>query len=182
MISLPFGRSRRSANIDALYGAIVAQARLPVFYRDYGVPDTVSGRLDMITLHLALVLRQFAKASGGLQPPGQELFDRFCQDIDDNFREMGVGDLTVPKKMQHVAGAFYGSSKAYDDALDAGDAEALAAAVARNVFATRDTAPDGAKRLAVYMQEAGARFAAQEPAALGRAELAFPDPETISIP
>jgi cytochrome b pre-mRNA-processing protein 3 len=82
---------------------IVAQARNAEFYRGYGVPDTVDGRLDMIVLHLVLVLRQLTQAHGALPPAGQDLFDRFCSDMDDNFREMGVGDFGVPKRMQKVA-------------------------------------------------------------------------------
>ena len=120
MISLPFRRSRQTPNIDALYGMIVAQARSPAFYRGYGVPDTVAGRLDMIVLHLVLLLRQLTEAtarSGAVSPLGQQLFDRFCRDIDDNFREMGVGDLAVPKEMQRVAEAFYGRAKVYESAL-----------------------------------------------------------------
>src|SRR4029077_480171 len=110
-------------------GMIVAQARSPEFYRGYGVPDTVEARLDMIMLHLVLVLRGWSGTRDG-----RRLFDRFCQDIDDNFREMGVGDLAVPKKMRRVAEAFYGRAKAYGAALAAADPAALEAAVSRNVF------------------------------------------------
>ena len=56
MISLPFRRSGQTPNIDALYGMIVAQARSRAFYLGYGVPDTVSARLDMIVLHLVLLI------------------------------------------------------------------------------------------------------------------------------
>jgi cytochrome b pre-mRNA-processing protein 3 len=179
MISLPFRRSRQSVNIDALYGMIVAQARSPAFYIGYGVADTVAGRLDMIVLHLVLVLRQLSKAGGALPPIGQQLFDRFCRDIDDNFREMGVGDLTVPKEMHRVAEAFYGRAQAYESALAADDGEAtLEAAVARNVFGVTEP-PLGARRLAAYMREASRRLDQQGPAALARAELHFPDAETL---
>jgi cytochrome b pre-mRNA-processing protein 3 len=178
MISLPFSRSRQARNIDALYGMIVAQARLPAFYLGYGVPDTVAGRLDMIVLHLVLLLRQLPGPNGAGSPIGQQLFDRFCQDIAANFREMGVGDLTVPKEMRRVAEAFYGRAKAYDSAFES-EASALEAAVARNVFGVAEP-PLGARRLAAYMREAGRRLGAQEPAALARAELDFPDPETVT--
>src|SRR5438128_1817883 len=107
MISLPFRHSGPAPNIDALYGMIVAQARSPAFYLGYGVPDTVSARLDMIMLHLLLLLRQLPAENGAPSPTGQRLFDRFCRDIDDNFREMGVGDLKVPEEMRKVAEAFY---------------------------------------------------------------------------
>jgi cytochrome b pre-mRNA-processing protein 3 len=181
MISLPFRRSRQTANIDALYGMIVAQARSEAFYRDYGVPDTVLGRLDMIVLHLVLLLRQLNTAQAAAPAIGQRLFDRFCQDIDDNFREMGVGDLTVPKEMRRVAEAFYGRAKAYEAALTGGDAAALEGAVTRNVFGVTEP-PLGARRLAAYMVEASRRLGAQEPAALARAELEFPDPDMVPRP
>ena len=181
MISLPFRRSRQTANIDALYGAIVAQARSEAFYRSYGVPDTVSGRLDMIVLHLVLLLRQLTKAQGTLPLLGQQLFDRFCRDMDDNFREMGVGDLTVPKKMREVAGAFYGRAKAYESALDSDDATALETAVARNVFGTAEP-PLGARRLADYMRQASRRLGALDLGGQPPPKLDFPDPEATAPP
>jgi cytochrome b pre-mRNA-processing protein 3 len=177
MISLPFRRSGQSPNIDALYGMIVAQARSRAFYVGYGVPDTVSGRLDMIVLHLVLLLRQLPGKNGEPSPTGQRLFDRFCRDIDDNFREMGVGDLKVPKEMQKVAEAFYGRAKAYDAGLTGNDPAALEVAVARNVFGAAEP-PLGARRLAAYMRETSRRLNAQEPQSLARGELDFPDPET----
>jgi cytochrome b pre-mRNA-processing protein 3 len=172
MISFPFRRPNRP-NIDALYGMIVAQARAPAFYRGYGVPDTVDGRLDMVVLHLILLLR-------GLPPPlGQHLFDRFCQDIDDNFREMGVGDLAVPKKMQKVVEAFYGRAQAYEAALAANDLAALEAAIARNVFGATAT-PLGVRSLAAYMREAGLRLGRLSPEAMARGDLDFPDPAAMA--
>ena len=120
MIFPLFRRSARPGTISALYGAIVAQARLPGFYRDYAVPDTVKGRFDLIVLHLALVLDRLAEVPA-LRGLGQGIFDRFCQDMDHNLREMGVGDLTVPKQMRRMGEAFYGRAKAYREALAAGD-------------------------------------------------------------
>jgi len=88
----------------------------------------------MIVLHLVLVLSQMKTANGTLPPAGQWLFDRFCQDMDDNLREMGVGDFAVPKRMQKVGEAFYGRAKVYEGALADDNPVALPAAVARNVF------------------------------------------------
>ena len=188
MISLPFRRSRRTPNIAALYGMIVAQARLPAFYRDYGVPDTVEGRLDMLMLHLVLLLRRLNRGHPDpaldaivATPEGRQLFDSFCRDIDANFREMGVGDLTVPKKMQQVAGALYGRARAYESALQSDGAAELEATIARNVFGTPEP-PLGARRLAAYMQEASRRLDAHSAAVLERAELDFPHPDAVTLP
>jgi cytochrome b pre-mRNA-processing protein 3 len=178
MISFPFRRPRPDPRIAALYGTIVAQARLPAFYRSYGVPDTISARIDMIMLHLVLVLRRMRSLAGG-RPLSQELFDHFCQDIDDNFREMGIGDLKVPKEMRRVGAAFYGRAQAYDAALDAGDSVALAAALGRNVFGASEP-PLGARQLGAYMRGAERHLAACEDAAAQRAEFSFPPPEAIT--
>ena len=179
MISLPFRRNRRDPSIDALYGMIVAQARSASFYRGYGVPDTVAGRLEMIILHLVLVLRRLAGEPDGAARIGQNVFDRFCRDIDDNFREMGVGDLAVPKEMRRMAEAFYGRSRAYECALANERIEALEAVVARNVFGAAEPAL-GVRRLAAYIREAADRLGGRETAALVRGELDFPNPEMVA--
>ena len=174
MISLPFRRQTQDPSVARLYGMIVAQARSPSFYRDYGVPDTVAGRLDMIVLHLALVLRRFKHGSLATQSAGQEVFNLFCRDIDDNFREMGVGDLAVPKQMRRVGEAYYGRAAAYESALDVGE-DALVEALTRNIFGKP---ADGARRLALYVGELVATLAAQEDFSGGA--LRFPDPMTIA--
>jgi cytochrome b pre-mRNA-processing protein 3 len=110
MILPLFRRNARQDTISTLYGTIVAQARLPCFYREYGVPDTVDG--------LAFVLDRLAEDSA-LRHLGQAIFDLFCKDMDHNLREMGVGDLSVPKEMQRIGEAFYGRAQAYRAALAA---------------------------------------------------------------
>jgi cytochrome b pre-mRNA-processing protein 3 len=178
MFSLPFRDLARNPTIEAVYGMIVAQARSPSFYRDYGVPDTVSGRFDMIVLHLVLALRRWRTAPASVRPLGQEIFDRFCSDMDHNFREMGVGDLAVPKEMRRVAEAFYGRAGAYEAALDGGDRSALEAALTRNVFGTTQP-PLGARRLAAYVQGAAQQLAMQD---MADGKIQFPDPERVNAP
>ncbi len=136
--------------IETIYGMIVTQAREPLFYRDLGVPDTVNGRFDLLLLHLWMVLRHLRSQPGGIEL-SQALFDHFCADMDANLREMAVGDLAVPKKMQVLGEAFYGRSAAYDMALTDGT-EALAQAIDRNVL--DGEAIDNARRLAAYTQGA----------------------------
>ncbi len=173
----PFNRFRTfvtppRGTIETIYGMIVAQAREPSFYDRFDVRDTVNGRLDMLILHLWLVLRRLRSATGG-QGLSQALFDRFCTDMDDNLREMGVGDLTVPKRMQAFGEAFYGRSTAYDLAFDAGDAE-LAQALSRNVL--DGGFPGSARALACYVRAAAAALAALDDAAVTAGAWAFPSP------
>src|SRR5882757_8153797 len=149
---------------------IVAQAREPLFYRAMGVPDTVNGRFDMVLLHLWMVLRRLRTAEGGADL-SQALFDHFCGDMDDNLREMGVGDLTVPKRMQKFGEAFYGRTAAYDKALAAGR-DALADALARNILNSPD--PSRAASLCNYVEEAVARMTTVERSAVEAGRWQFP--------
>jgi cytochrome b pre-mRNA-processing protein 3 len=175
MIFPLFRRGARPDTISTLYGTIVAQARIPCFYREYAVADTVDGRFDLVVLHLALVLERFS-ADPALRELGQGVFDRFCQDMDHNLREMGVGDLAVPKQMRRLAEAYYGRARAYRAALAAADERALAEALARNVYGGIAADPDASRRLAAYMREAVVVLAGQAPARLAAGSLRFPAP------
>ena len=173
----PFNRFRNPTvprgTIEAIYGMIVAQAREPAFYTDLGVRDTVNGRFDLLILHLWLLLRRLQQVEGG-SVLSQALFDRFCADMDDNLREMGVGDLTVPKRMQAFGEAFYGRSAAYDMAFEAGSAE-LALALSKNVF--NGEALGSATMLAGYVRDVSARLATLDDAAVRKGAWTFPKVE-----
>jgi len=171
----PFNHFRKPrqaprGTIEAIYGMIVAQAREPIFYRDLGVPDTVNGRFDLLLLHLWLLLRRLRTVQGATEL-SQALFDRFCEDMDDNLREMGIGDQVVPKRMRAFGEAFYGRAQAYDQAVDSGG-EALAAAICKNVL--NGTGMDHARRLAAYARATETDLGQADEAALLRASFKFP--------
>jgi cytochrome b pre-mRNA-processing protein 3 len=179
MIFRWFAPTSQQLSIPCLYGAIVAQARRPAFYQHYGVPDTVTGRLEMILLHLVLVLRHLRQLDTGSRELGQRLFDHFCSDMDDNMREMGVGDLAVPKKMRRIADAFYARQAVYAAALAQGSNEEFGAALARCVYGGHSETHT-AVRLADYSRAAAHALLSQDGLARGRVE--FPDPDEIHVP
>lgn len=170
----PFNRFKKSPapsrrTIEAIYGMIVAQAREPLFYQAYGVPDSVNGRFDMVLLHLWMVLRQLRSGPDEALP--QALFDHFCSDMDANLREMGVGDLSVPKRMQAFGEAFYGRSAAYDRALAEG-LEPLAQSLDKNIYSGGNI--ESARWLAAYTADALAALACGD-CATPTGDLQFPD-------
>ncbi len=184
-----FRKPRAHGTIEAIYGMIVTQAREPIFYRDLGVPDTVNGRFDLLVLHLWMVIRRLKSIEGGHSQGdalmffkngrsgrtglSQALFDRFCEDMDANLREMGVGDLTVPKRMQAFGEAFYGRAAAYDLAVSLG-AEPLSQALCKNVV--NGEGIENARRLAIYAEEAIARLAELDEVTLQAAAGRFSPP------
>jgi cytochrome b pre-mRNA-processing protein 3 len=143
--------SGRRKTIERLYGAIVAQARAPVFYRDLAVPDTVEGRFDFLVLHMHLVNERLVRAGEAGAALGQELLDRFFEDMDASLREIGIGDLAVPKKMRTLAEAYLGRTASYAPAIAGSDEAALSAAIARNILGTEDAGK--AAPLATYAIE-----------------------------
>ena len=147
-----FGLFRQSASKDAVhavYSGIVAQSRQPQFYAEWEVPDTVTGRFDMISLHLALLFRRLRGEGKPAADFSQAVFDLFFRDMDNSLREMGVGDLSVPKKIKKMGQVFYGLLASLDEAMAEGERAAVTRVLVRNVYGDRQT--PAADRLADYV-------------------------------
>jgi cytochrome b pre-mRNA-processing protein 3 len=141
---------RKSATRKALglqlYGELIARARAPVFFREFGVADTIDGRFDLVALHGWLALDHLKGEAA------QGLVDAVFVGFDEAMREQGQGDMGLGKKMRQFADAWYGRLTAYSTAQDA---PALAAALARNLWRGAPV-DDRARTLADYA------FAARE--------------------
>ncbi|KAF0230872.1 MAG: ubiquinol-cytochrome c [Beijerinckiaceae bacterium] len=139
MIRLPFFKSRPDP-VAALYGDIVAAARAPAAYRDFGVSDDFEGRFERLVLVTTLVLKRLKVLPAPAESIAQELVDRVFAGLDEGLRLMGVSDLSVGKKIKKLAQGFYGRAEAYTAALKdepALDEPALRLALSRNLFAGR---------------------------------------------
>lgn len=175
MFSRIFSRKRRDDGIaSSLYGVIVAQARTPALYADIGVPDSVTGRFEMLLLHVALVARRLSSADEAARSVGQGVFDLFCRDMDNSLRELGVSDLKVPKHMRRVGEAYYGRAAAYEPGLASRSVEALASAISRTVFPDDDR-PEPARAIAKYALAAADSLAAQAEIEIVQGHPRFPD-------
>lgn len=156
----------------SLYAAAVAQARLPAFYLA-GVPDSAEGRFELYAMHVLLILQRLKGQGGEAAEVSQATFDAFLRGLDDGLREMGVGDLSVGKKMRKLGEAVYGRAKSYDAALGAlPDLAGLAELLGRTVLEGGDTA--SAPHLAAYAGEVHAALAGTPLEALYRGEIAWP--------
>ena len=168
-------RSKAADDSSILYGAIVAQARLPAFYRVFEVPDTLEGRFAMLGLHLFAVLHRLRSGGSEARDLAQSLMDRFTKDMETVLREQGVSDLKIPKTMRRLAGANLARLRAYEEALGKGR-EALAAEVAAALPMADDVSRIVASRLAAYVEALVSGLETVSLAALREGEVAFPDP------
>ncbi len=160
--------------IDRLHDDIVAAARRPTFYVDYGIDDTFEGRFELMTVLSGLVLRRLNAAEEPGPAVAQDLVDTIFRRLDPGLRELGVGDLAVPKRMKSLAQAFTGRCAAYDAGLGAGP-ELLGAALGRNVYGGRRPA----ERLTRYAETLADRLAGLSLDELLTRPLPFPDPEAV---
>jgi cytochrome b pre-mRNA-processing protein 3 len=142
--------------ITKLYQACITQARRPEFYQAMAVPDTIDGRFDLLLLHVFMVMRKMGDESEAKQ----QLFDMMFADMDENLREMGVGDMSIAKKMKPMLGAFYGRSQAYEKALADGN-EALSAVLHRNLYATKPVSADVLQPMVDYVRHSTDRLEKQ---------------------
>lgn len=158
----------------ALYDSAARQARRPAFYRSLGAADTVEGRFEIYSLHVALLLIRL-KGQGQLAAAvSQDLFDVYVRALDDALRELGVSDVKVGRNMKKLGEAFYGRLAAIEDALakppETGELETL---LQRTVLENRtDT---GADPLAVYVRRAAEALGGQDVQALLEGRAAWPD-------
>lgn len=144
----------------ALYGLAVAQARTPALYADLGAPDTLEGRFEIYSLHVVLLLDRLRNHGGLAGEVSQTLFDAYVKSLDHALREIGVGDLSVGRKMRKLGEAFYGRGKSYEAAFVAlPEEEPLRALLTRTVYAETDAGP--APRLAAYVLRQRAALAGQ---------------------
>jgi len=156
MILNLFRKKQDTDAVYAIYAAIVAQSRQPRFYADWGVPDTVTGRFDMICLHMALLFGRLRGESKLVDDFAQAVFDLFFKDMDRSLREMGVTDLGVPKKIQKMGNIFYGLMTNLNEAMDKDDRTEVEAVIRRNLF--DETDGPGIALLAAYLFDERARL------------------------
>jgi cytochrome b pre-mRNA-processing protein 3 len=173
-----FLRSRSRRTASDLYNAAVATARLPHFYSDFAVPDTIEGRYEMIVLHAVLLLRRMRRPGESQKRLAQALVDYMAADFDRSIRELGVGDLSVGKFMKRLGEGLYGRAAAYDKALDGGDRAALQDAILRNIYDGEDPGEGILAAFASYVEAQNEHLSAQPVTAIAEGRVDFLNPGT----
>ena len=173
------GRRQRRRAAGGLYVALVEQARRPEIFLACGIPDTPEGRFEMVLLHAFVVMHRLKQDRPVAGLLAQDLFDLMFDDMDQNLREMGVGDLSVGKKVKRMARAFYGRIVAYEKAIDAQDDAILAAALTRNLYGGRPPDDRALALLTAYLRGQVATLAGQPIDGLTAGIVRFAEPSLV---
>lgn len=112
------------------------------------------------------------------QPVTEKLLEIMFDDMDAALREMGVGDMGVPRRVKRMAEALYGRFDAYEKALES--KEAVHAALRRNVYGSAGEEED-INRLQLYLGYVADHLAQRPAARLAEGSLDLPDPESYML-
>lgn len=211
LINPSYRRAKRRAR--RVFEGVMAQTRRPDFYTQFAIPDDFDGRFEVLSLHSALFLKalqvralqlraqsaptpQTGASARDYSKMSQAYFDVMFENLDYALREMGVGDLGVPRRIKKYMMAFHGRAKAYEAGLGGANSAPdssrnhpltydssphdsprhdLAAAIARNIYFGHEAAgAANSMALASYAQQCFELMSAEMEQILSTAEFSFP--------
>lgn len=172
-----FRRRREARAVADFYLTIAAQARLPAFYRDLGVPDTLDGRFDMVVLHVFLVMRRLKGQGAAAADRSRLLFEAMIDHFEKSLMEQGVGDSGVGRRIKTMARGIAGRIEVYDRALADEGEQALEVALDNNVYGTvSEVPPERLAVMAAYVRREAAGLETQPLESLMAGEVRFGPP------
>lgn len=119
-----------------LFQTVIDQTRIPIFYSELAVEDSIDGRFDLMALNMAFVLDKLDMHNDveGVSTLKRILQEIMFDNLDLTLREIGVGDLGVGKKIKVMAEAFYGRMMVYQDLFKSRDTKNMSEALKRNLY------------------------------------------------
>ena len=127
-----FKNNKIKSSSYLIYKKIVLHSRNKIFYTDFKVPDTLDGRFDLIVLHFYFIHSVLFKKEIKKNNIYNQLLDIMYKDFDSNLREIGVGDLSVGKKVFQMSEAVAGRVNAYNKSKD--KKALLYETISRNIY------------------------------------------------
>ena len=180
MLSAFFKRSSSITSPQQLYGSVMTQARSPEFFTNFGMPDTVIGRFDVLSLHIYLLARRFREEGSPLAMDlSQEVFDLYVYDVERALRELGIGDTSVPKKKKKMIRSFYGQIDDFDEAINIGDEQEISVKVHSRYLSETENA--NSQILTTYILKTEENLKEQSMKALLSGEVNWLSPESFSL-
>lgn len=116
------------------YALIVARARRAEDYTGFDLLDTADNRREWLGCWAALAMIRLHRLDHARGPrQAQALFDHAFADLEENFRERGVADQSIPRHVKQAAATFLARYRVIEQALDSGQLAELAATLERHM-------------------------------------------------
>ncbi len=140
----PLFRRKKKPDVEfaaALYARTAERARAPELFERFGIPDTLDGRFDALSLHAWLMIDRLRLERDG-EELAQAFFDAMFSHLDQTLRQIGVQDLGVGRRIKIMAEGLHGRALAYREALGGDGKMTLVEALRRNAYGGRPPARD----------------------------------------
>jgi cytochrome b pre-mRNA-processing protein 3 len=106
MLRFLFGRlTDQPRRGQALFDGAVAEARLPHWYAEGEVPDTIDGRFAMLATVCALVIVRLESGSPEGDAASAALTERFIESMDAEHRQLGLNDPGLGRRVRKLVGS-----------------------------------------------------------------------------
>ena len=103
---------------DSLYSSLAAASLRPDLYEQGAAIDSFEGRAAMITVHATLVLGRLRRINTTrARKIAERLNTTVLDQFDAAYRETGVGDSSIARKVRKLAEVHYGLGKAFTEAV-----------------------------------------------------------------
>ena len=139
------------SELEYYYNNIVLLARDKRLYIQGGVPDTIDGRYELIILHCHLFVNRLIIAGSEEKAFAQKLINYMFRDFDRSLREIGVGDLSVGKKIKFMVSSYYGRANTYQKALNK-NSQITDEALKNNLYGTINPNQNEVEYMKIYIK------------------------------
>jgi len=115
-----FGK-KDAASEDArrIYKKLMIQARNPMFFGAGKVSDNYDGRIDLLTLHIAVILKALNNFGQHGERLSQAIYDVMRDDFEVAMREEGLSDTGIKRRIKPMMQLFFTRVKTYVEILEA---------------------------------------------------------------
>ncbi len=177
-------RAKKRQIAENIYAVAANQARHPHFYQTLMVPDSITGRYELLCLHVFLLLERLREEKTPIaRSISQNLTEILVKELERAYRDNGFRDLSIPKNVKKLIGGFYERAGYYKICVAQNDKTTLSNHLKHYIYRTNQskegTQPehDCASELALYTLAAHAHLKKRTMEEIKTVNFAFLSPE-----
>lgn len=172
-------RAEKRRHAENIYNKAATHARHPYFYQALQVSDSITGRYELLCVHIYLVLERLRREEGQSEL-SQQITEILVKELERAYRDNGFRDLSIPKNIKKLIAGFYQRAEAYKAGIAQSSTQRLADAINTYIYANNSAVEERANKFAVYMLAANAHLQSISIKEIKNADFAFISPNMES--